>query len=130
MYKVLIVEDEPLIARMYQKALSFDDFTVTIAIGGKEGIQKAKEEKPDIILMDIMMPEMNGIEALEQIRADPEISDIPVVMLTNLSGTHDVELGLSRGANAYWVKKDIKPHEVGKKIKEILNKDDEGKRVS
>jgi CheY-like chemotaxis protein len=120
MTKVLIVEDEPLVARMYEKALTFDKFDVVTAIGGNNGIKACKEEKPDIVLMDIMMPEMNGIEALGLIKEDPEISDIPVVMLTNLSGVHDIELAKEKGAVDYWVKKDIKPREMGEKIEAIL----------
>ena len=70
--------------------------------------------------MDIMMPEMNGIEALEHIKSDPETADIPVVMLTNLSGMHDIELAKEKGAYAYWVKKDLKPKDIAQKIREIL----------
>ncbi|OGM12195.1 hypothetical protein A2Z22_05200, partial [Candidatus Woesebacteria bacterium RBG_16_34_12] len=117
--KVLIIEDEPLVARMYEKALTFEKFEVICAVGGKDGIEEAKKNKPDIILMDIMMPEMNGIEALDIIKSDPVTSDIPVVMLTNLSGIHDMELAKEKGAEDYWVKKDIKPREMGEKIKKI-----------
>ena len=106
MTKVLIVEDEPLVIRMYEKALTFEGFEVTSAIGGKKGIEATKKEKPDLVLMDIMMPEMNGIEALGEIKKDPEISAIPVVMLTNLSGEHDMELAKEKGATDFWVKKD------------------------
>src|SRR4030042_5971965 len=115
-----ISEDEPLVARMYEKALTFEKFEVICAVGGKDGIEEAKKNKPDIILMDIMMPEMNGIEALDIIKSDPVTSDIPVVMLTNLSGIHDMELAKEKGAEDYWVKKDIKPREMGEKIKKIF----------
>ena len=118
--KVLIVEDEPLVARMYEKALKFDGFEVVTAMGGKSGIETAKAQKPDIILMDIMMPEMNGIEALEVIKKDPDNVNVPVVMLTNLSGIHDMELAGEKGAVAFWVKKDLKPKELGSKIREII----------
>jgi CheY-like chemotaxis protein len=122
MTKVLIVEDEPLVARMYEKALTFDGMDVSIAMGGESGIKKAREEKPDFILMDIMMPEMNGIEALEYIKNNPETANIPVVMLTNLSGDNDMELAKQKGAYDYWVKKDIKPRELAQKINEIIKK--------
>ena len=120
MTKVLIVEDEPLVARMYEKALSFNNIEVVTAIGGKKGIEVAKAEKPDMILLDIMMPEMNGIEALGLIKADPVISNIPVVMLTNLSGINDMGLAKEKGAVGYWVKKDIKPKDLATKIEEIV----------
>ena len=121
MAKILIVEDEPLVARMYQKSLSFDSHEVVTALGGKEGLQKVKSEKPDIVLLDIMMPEPNGMEVLERIMTDPETKHIPVVMLTNLSGKHDAELAKSKGAVEFWVKKDAQPKELGKKIEEILS---------
>lgn len=120
MIKVLIIEDEPLVARMYQQALKFYDIETVIAVGGKEGIEKAKSEKPNFILCDIMMPEPDGIEVLEKIKADPEVSNIPVVMLTNLSGKHDAELAKSKGAYDYWVKKDADIKELGERIKKVL----------
>jgi len=120
MTKILIVEDEPLVARVYEKTLSFDGFDVAIAIGGEEGLEKVKTIKPDAVLLDIMMPEPDGMEVLEKIKADPETSSVPVIMLTNLSGKNDAELALEKGAEAYWVKKDSKPKDLGKMIKEIL----------
>ncbi|HLE48863.1 MAG TPA: response regulator [Patescibacteria group bacterium] len=120
MTRVLIVEDEPLVARMYEKALAFDNFEVELAMGGENGVAKTRDWKPDIVLMDIMMPGMNGIEALEKIKTDPEIQNIPIVMLTNLSGENDMDLAKEKGAIDYWVKKDIKPKEMGKKINKIL----------
>ena len=120
MTRVLIVEDEPLVARMYEKALAFDNFEVELAMGGENGVAKTRDWKPDIVLMDIMMPGMNGIEALEKIKTDPEIQNIPIVMLTNLSGENDMDLAKEKGAIDYWVKKDIKPKEMGKQLNKIL----------
>jgi len=105
---------------MYEKALAFDNFEVELAMGGENGVAKTRDWKPDIVLMDIMMPGMNGIEALEKIKTDPEIQNIPIVMLTNLSGENDMDLAKEKGAIDYWVKKDIKPKEMGKKINKIL----------
>ena len=85
-HKVLIIEDEDLIARMYEKTLTFDGFEVEVAIGGKDGLEKAVNFKPDLILLDIMMPEPDGMEVLETLKRKPDTSGIPVVMLTNLSG--------------------------------------------
>jgi CheY-like chemotaxis protein len=120
MAKVLIVEDEPLVARMYQKALEYDTHQVMSVIGGDKAVIAAKEYKPDIIMMDVMMPVVNGIDALTNLKKDPETAGIPVVMLTNLSGTHDAELAKERGAQDFWVKKDVKPRELGQKIVQIL----------
>jgi len=122
MSKVLIIEDEPLVARMYEKTLSFSKFQTVTAIGGKEGLEKAFSEAPDVILLDIMMPEPDGMEVLAKLKADSKTINIPVIVLTNLSGRFDNELALSKGAVAYWVKKDAKPENIGAKIREILEK--------
>ena len=119
--KVLIVEDEKLVAKMYEKALKLDDIDVSVALGGAKGLEKVKNEKPDIVLLDIMMPEPDGMEVLTKIKADPETTNIPVVMLTNLSGKHDSEMAMEKGATDYWVKSEIKTLELGKKIKAIIN---------
>lgn len=121
MVKILIIEDEQLVARMFQKALDYDGFEVKMAIGGEEGLEKVKKLKPDIVLCDIMMPEPDGMEVLEKIKSDSETKDVPVVMLTNLSGKHDAELALSRGAADYWVKKDADVRELGTKLKKIIS---------
>lgn len=122
MAKVLIIEDEPLVVRMYEKSLRFDKHEVSTALNGLEGLEKIKSERPDIILLDVMMPQMNGMQVLEEMAKDPAIKDIPVIMLTNLSGKHDAELAMSKGALEYWVKKDAKPQELGTKITELLAK--------
>jgi CheY-like chemotaxis protein len=120
MLKILLIEDEPLVVRMYQKALTFDGFEVLTALTGKDGIAKAKAQKPDVILLDVMMPEMNGIEVLMELKKDPTIKNIPIIMLTNLSGEQDKQLALSKGAIEFWVKKDLNPMEVGEKIKQLF----------
>ena len=121
MAKVLLIEDDPLVVRMYQKVLSFEGFEIESAPNGKEGLEKAKEIKPDLIFLDIMMPKMNGIEVLERIKADPKIKDIPVIMLTNLSGTHDAENAMEKGAFSYMVKSEHKPKDIAAKAKEFLS---------
>src|SRR4030042_4920386 len=120
MTKILIIENEPMVSRMYGKIFEFEKFEVISAIGGKEGLEKVGSEKPDIILLDIMMPEPNGIRVLEELKANPMTNNIPVVMITNLSGKNDSELALSKGATDYWVKKEINPQDLGQKIREIL----------
>jgi DNA-binding response OmpR family regulator len=119
---LLVIEDDPLVSRMYQKAFKFEGFDVETAKDGHEGITKANEIKPEVILLDIMMPKMNGMEVLERLKTNDELKDIPVIVLTNLSGTQDAENALKRGALAYLVKSEYKPNEVAKKVKEILAK--------
>ncbi|MEN8252789.1 MAG: response regulator [Patescibacteria group bacterium] len=120
--KILIVEDEILVARMYQKMAKSENFKIELATNGAMGIEKAKEWKPDVILMDIMMPKMNGIQALEKLKADSETKDIPVVILTNMSGKHDIELAISKGAIDFWVKKDLEPKNFKDKLLAVLKK--------
>lgn len=120
MSKILIVEDDPLMQRMYQKAFSFDGYDVSVAGDGVEGLDKVRTEKPTVVLLDVMMPKMNGLEALEKIKADPEIKTIPIIMLTNLAGSADVEKALSSGAVKYIVKSEQEPKEVVKMVKEII----------
>lgn len=122
MMKILIVEDEILVARMYQKMVQSGGFEVKVALNGAEGIEKAKKLKPDLILMDIMMPVMNGIQALEKLKEDAETQNIPVVMLTNMSGERDSELSISKGATAFWVKKDLNAKTLKENLLAIINK--------
>jgi CheY-like chemotaxis protein len=126
MTKVLLIEDEDLVARMYEKALKFDGFDVLVALGGEDGIKKVKEFAPDILFLDIMMPEPDGMEVLEKIKADPETKDIPVVMLTNLSGKHDAELAKEKGALDYIVKSNIEIADLGKMIEGYLDDKSKG----
>lgn len=121
MTKLLIVEDEDIVARMYQKALTYDGFDVQIAIGGNEGLKKAVDFKPDLILLDIMMPGMDGIEVLEKLKQNDASKNIPTVLLTNLSGSYDEKYGVSKGAAGYWVKTEVKTNELGEKIRNLLN---------
>lgn len=120
MSKILIVEDDPLMSRMYEKIFSFDKYDIVMAENGEEGVDKARNEKPNLILMDIMMPKMNGLEALEKIKADPELKNIPVVMLTNLAGDKDAETALAKGAVKYIIKSEQDPKQVSDMVKEVL----------
>jgi CheY-like chemotaxis protein len=105
---------------MYQKIFTFENYEVEMAGDGQEGLDKARASKPTLILMDIMMPVMNGLEALEKLKADPETKAIPVIMLTNLAGQQDAEAALSKGAIKYIVKSEYEPKDVTNMVKEIL----------
>ena len=120
MAKVLIIEDDPLISRLYQKVFKFEGYEVEEANNGKVGLQKVAESKPTLIMLDIMMPEMNGLEVLDKLKASDSTKSIPVVMLTNLAGSQDAEKALSKGAVKYIVKSEYDPKDVVKMVKEIL----------
>lgn len=121
MAKILIIEDDPLISRLYEKIFKFENYEVDIAQDGQEGFEKAQSGKPTLILLDVMMPNMNGLELLDKLKKEPEIKNIPVVMLTNLAGEHDAEDALSRGAVKYIIKSKYEPKEIAKMVKEILS---------
>lgn len=120
MAKILIIEDDPLISRMYQKIFTFESFEVEVANDGEEGLNKARALKPTLILLDIMMPKMNGLEVLEKLKIDIETKAIPVIMLTNLAGQNDAETALSKGAVKYIIKSQYEPDQITSMVKEIL----------
>ncbi len=117
---LLIVEDDPLMQRMYQKIFTFEKYEVATASNGQEGLDKARTLKPIVVLLDVMMPKMNGLEVLEKIKADPELKHIPVIMLTNLAGEKDAETALMKGAIKYIVKSEHDPKQVVAMVKEII----------
>jgi len=120
MAKILIVEDDSLMSRMYQKAFSFENYDVDLAGNGEEGLEKVRLDHPTLVLLDVMMPKMNGLQMLEKVKADPDLNNIPVVMLTNLAGKQDAEMGLSLGAVKYIVKSEHMPKQIVDIVKEIL----------
>jgi CheY-like chemotaxis protein len=120
MAKVLIVEDDQLMSRMYQKIFTFEHYEVELAENGQEGLEKAKSFRPTLILLDVMMPIMNGLETLDKLKSDPETKTIPVIMLTNLAGQQDAETALSKGAVKYIIKSEHDPKQVSDMVKEVL----------
>lgn len=120
MAKILIVEDDPFLLKMYSKKLQIEGFEVEIAKDGEEGLIKLKSFKPDLVLMDVMLPKLNGIEAIEMAKADPTTKNIPILVLSNLSSTVDSETAVKKGAVGYLIKSDFTPSQVIEKIKEYL----------
>jgi CheY-like chemotaxis protein len=117
---ILIVEDDPLMSRMYQKIFTFEKYDVAMAGDGEQGLDKARQIKPTLILLDIMMPKMNGLQVLDKLKADPELKGIPVIMLTNLAGEKDAENALMKGAVKYIVKSEYEPKKVVEMVQEII----------
>jgi len=120
MAKVLIVEDDPLMNRLYQKAFHFEGYEVSTAYNGEEGLKKTKEEKPTLVLLDIMMPKMNGLEYLDELKKHPEVKNTPVIVLTNLADEKDAELALTKGAVRYIIKSNLDPKKIVDIVKQIL----------
>ena len=121
MAKILLVDDDSLLVRMYQKKLQNDGFTVAVAADGATALQQVPDFKPDLIVLDIMMPKMNGLEVLAKLKEQKSTEKIPVILLTNVGASdEDIERGLDLGAVAYLVKAGNRPKAVVGKIKEIL----------
>lgn len=117
---ILIAEDDHLMSRLYQKIFTFEGYNVVMAHDGQEGLDQARAIKPTLVLLDVMMPKMNGLEVLDKLKSDPEMKAIPVVMLTNLAGQQDAETALAKGAVKYIIKSEYEPKEVIGMIKEVL----------
>jgi twitching motility two-component system response regulator PilH len=118
--KVVIIEDDVFLATMYANKFVQEGFQVFTSSDGKKGLRHVQKELPDIVLLDILLPEQNGFEMLREMKKDEKLKEIPVILLTNLSQKSDIELGMSLGAAAYMIKAHFMPAEVVEKAKQIL----------
>ena len=119
---ILLVDDDPLIIRMYQVKLSNDGYDVDVAANGEEALIAVRKHKPDLILLDLMMPKMNGVETLQELRADELTRNIKVLILTNLEdkGGGNLEKAKKMGALDYLIKAEIDLKTLSEKVKSIL----------
>lgn len=118
--KILIIEDDTFLSSMYATKFEIEGFRVITALDGESGIRSAKDELPDIILLDIMLPQMNGFDVLRTLKKDDALKKIPIVLLTNMGQKDDIEQGLNLGADDYMIKAHFMPSEVVGKIRKIL----------
>lgn len=118
--RVLLVEDDQFLRDLLERKLKTEGFNVQTAIEGESALAKVKEFKPEIVLLDIILPGVDGFSILEQIKADPSVSNIPVVMLSNLGQKDDVDKGMKLGAVGYLVKAHFTPSDIVAKVNEIL----------
>ncbi len=121
--KILIVDDDAFLSGIYATKLEIEQFDVVIARDGEEGLKAAAREKPDLVLLDVLMPKLDGFEVLEKLKADPKTKAIPVIMLTNLGQKEDVERAIQEGAADYLIKAHFVPSEAVEKIKNVLKID-------
>lgn len=117
---ILIVEDDPVLQKMYTEKFNFEGFKTLNAKDGEEALKVALSEKPDAILLDIMLPKMSGTDFLEKYRNDPKGKNTPVVALTNLTEEDEKQKALKLGVKAYLVKAMQTPEDVVQKIKAYL----------
>jgi DNA-binding response OmpR family regulator len=122
MTKIAIIEDDPVISQMYRMKFESDGFSIQLANNGSRGVAMVKDFKPDMILLDLEMPEMNGDEALKQIRSHDWGKTVPVIILTNLGEEEAPKSLKSLGVTSYIVKANLTPSEVVSRVKEALSK--------
>lgn len=120
--KILIIEDDVTISLMYKVKFEADGFIVLTADNGASGVEMAKEEKPDLILLDVILPQLDGFSVLEEIKRNAGTKNIPVVVLTSLGTAEDQEKGIKMGAVDYIIKASLTPAELSEKVSSILNK--------
>ena len=121
MNKILFVEDEQALQRAMGDMLEQAGYKMLKALDGETGLAMAKKEVPDLILLDLILPKKNGFEFLEELKKDASAKNIPVIVLTNLEGSAEVERALSLGATTYLVKANYKLDELLGKIELVLN---------
>jgi len=117
---ILIIEDDKFLRELIVRKLNEEDFEVSEAVDGEEGIKKIIEEKPDLILLDLILPGIDGFEVLARMKKESALSSIPVIILSNLGQKDDVEKGLKMGAIDYLIKAHFTPGEIIEKIKVAL----------
>jgi len=118
--KILIIEDDVFLGDLISKKLKQEGFEVIHATDGQQGIEKAKETNPDLILLDLILPEMDGFEALKTLKSTVETDSIPVIILSNLGQKEDVERGFDLGADDYLIKAHFTPDEIIKRVRTPL----------
>ena len=118
--KILLIEDDSFLLSMYTIKFESENFEVIVAKDGENGLKSAAREMPSIILLDILLPKMDGFEVLKELKNNKATGHIPVILLTNLSQKNEIEQGLSMGAEDYLIKAHFMPSEVVEKIKKVL----------
>lgn len=118
--KVFIIEDDIYISDMYRIKLEADNYEVNVASDGIEGMKRLEKNIPDVILLDIVMPKIDGFSVLKMIKENDILKNVPVILLTNLSQKENIEKGFELGAASYIIKAHFTPSEVVKKIKEVM----------
>ena len=120
MKKILFIEDESVLQKTFERALRAEGYDVISALDGESGVKLAQTQSPDLILLDIILPKLNGFDVLKRLKEDSKTKEIPVIILTNLERMSDIDKALELGATTYLVKVNYSLEEVIKKIKKTL----------
>lgn len=127
--KILIAEDEPILMEMYRVYFEKAGFEVLNAENGQVCIEIVKKDKPDILLLDVLMPRLNGWDVLKELKNNPETKDMPILVLSNLSQTQEIQKGLDLGADDYIIKSDLTPKDLLAKVEKTISKRDTDTRT-
>ncbi|MEK7643118.1 MAG: response regulator [Patescibacteria group bacterium] len=119
--KVLVVEDDKFLREILGGKLTKEGYTVLEALDGDQGIEKTKSEQPHIILLDLVLPGADGYDVLGRLKQDPEVSKIPVIVLSNLGSREDIDRAIALGAQQFMVKAHHTPQEIIEAVKKILD---------
>jgi len=120
--KILIIEDDKFLRKVIDKKLSKEGYLVIEAVDGEKGLKAVKDKKPDLVLLDLVLPEMDGFEVLDKMKKDPSLSNIPVIILSNLGEVKDIEKGLKMGAKDYLIKAHFTLGEIIERIEAVFFK--------
>lgn len=118
--KILIIEDEKIMIELLQQKLAGEGYEVQVAEEGEEGLRRMRKMKPDLVLLDIIMPKMGGMEVLERAQKDKELKKIPIIVISNSGQPVEIDKVQKLGARDWLIKTDFDPQEVIKKVKEQI----------
>lgn len=118
--RILIIEDERALRRSMEYRLQKEGYAVVTAQNGEEGLARAAEERPDLVLLDLILPKLNGFEILRRFKADPALQDVPAVIFTNLSQETDRNQAEALGAAGFFVKSDLPIDQVVEQVRKFL----------
>jgi two-component system alkaline phosphatase synthesis response regulator PhoP len=120
MHKIVIVEDEEALARVLKEKFEGEEFEVELAMDGSVALGVIQKMRPDLVLLDLMLPKRDGIDVLKDIKADRDLENLPVIVLSNLDGDEDIKQAIALGAKDYFVKSQHPIKEVVEKVKDFL----------
>lgn len=115
--KILIIEDEEIMYSLLERKLSQEGYAVEVAKDGEEGLEKIRKEKPDLVLLDIIMPKKGGFEVMEEIQKDENLKDVPVIVISNSGQPVELDKAKELGAKDWLIKTEFDPEEVIEKVK-------------
>lgn len=120
MTKILLVEDDEVLSGMYKMKFQQEGYDISVAENGEKGLEQIKQEKPDLVLLDLILPQKDGYQVLEELRNDKDTKDIKVFILSNLGQNGEVKKGKEKGADDYFIKANMTPGQLVDQVKQKL----------